>query len=78
MSNQINDEIAERIAEETDKIHFIREGEKEEYAKIWYDAMIESDQSDIFAVQPKIFTMQPATDEWLENQENKFINSFTE
>lgn len=78
MSNRYNDMIADRIMEETEKIHFIREGDDLIYAKKWYQALMESEQEDIFKVKPPVFSMQPMTDDQLQQAEQNFINSFSE
>ena len=77
MSNQYNDQIADRIMDETEKNHFIRKEDELDYAHKWYMAFLESEQGDIFKVKPPVYSMTPMTDEQLQQAEDKFINSFS-
>lgn len=83
MSNRFTDQIADTIMELTEKIHFIRKEDEFSYAKKWYEAVMNSgaDEIDgkvIDACKPPVYHMQPATDKWLHQQEQNFINSFSE
>jgi len=78
MTNQINDEIADRIADEVSKIPFVRAEDAVSYSVKWFNAVLESEQSDIFKVQPQLFYPKAMTDDELIRAENSFINSFSE
>lgn len=78
MSNTQNLAIADRIMDEVYKIKFLREQDRLDYAKTWYQAVLESEQGDIFKVKPPVFSITPMTDEQLQHAEDKFINSFSE
>lgn len=79
MSNQYNDLIVDKIIDETDKIKFLREEDSIEYMRKWYQAVMDNDGLiDIEKVRPPLFSVETMTDDQLKNQEDKFINSFSE
>lgn len=83
MSNRFTDQLADTIMELTEKIHFIRKQDELDYAHKWYMAVVEcgADEIDgkvIDSCRPPVYHMQPATDEWMKQQEQNFINSFSE
>lgn len=78
MSNKQNDILMNNILDEVEKIRFIWDSERLEYAQKWYQALLESEQGDIFKVKPPLYSIQPMTDEQLQSAEDKFINSFSE
>lgn len=78
MSNYYNDQIADRIIDEVEKLHFINEREKQLYFKKWYQAVLESETNNIFNVKPPIYSVKPASQEWLDQQEQKFLDSFSD
>ena len=78
MSTNQNTLIMEDIIDEINKIHFVRESDKIEYGDKWYQAVIDSEQPNIFKVQPPLFYPKAMTDDELIRAENSFINSFSE
>ena len=78
MSNKQNDIIADRIADEVSKIHFVRKEDEVDYSIKWFNAVLESEQPDIFKVKPPVYGIKPMTDEQLKQHEETFINSFRE
>lgn len=78
MSNDQNTIIAESIKEETEKIPFVYDSDRLEYARNWYQAVMESEQKDIMLVKPLLYRITPMTDEQLARAEQNFINSFSE
>jgi hypothetical protein len=83
MSNRFTDQLADTIMELTEKVHFIRKDDELSYAKKWFQAVMNSGADEITdkviqGCKPPVYHMEPATDEWLHQQEQKFINSFSE
>jgi hypothetical protein len=83
MSNRFTDQIADTIMDLTEKIHFLRKEDEFSYAKKWYEAVMNSGADEIDGkvidkCKPPVFQTKPASDEWLRQQEDKFINSFSE